>query len=207
MDATAIQEPPRIVPTIAQPANLSSGDGNLYLCYETLYLAQRMADRGEPGQANVQLRNALVYAQKINPAENPGDFNAAMSWYAQVEAYVSNRELEAESLKAHAAVSDATYEKSQVLTAAQLTESVNDNADLQHALDAQARGENPDLAYNAGYVARETGKASAAVQGAVTDTLSAALGPWKWWILAALGVGLGSAFVYGYVSLRTARGV
>lgn len=200
--ATAVEKPQ--LPNLVQPTSLGTDEGNLYLVVNGLYLAMRAAERGDQVGADQTLGKAFKTIEKINDASVRAQANG---YYDAMASYVDSLAPNAKTLALAAATSDAQWKDSQVLSAAQAKAFSLDNADLQRAYDAIARGESADLAYHSGYVARQAAESVSAVSTAAANVVGAALSPWKWWLAGAAVVLAVAGTGYAYFLRRAASRV
>lgn len=224
MDATAPSQvtinPQPIIPLYKPPedSNYSGDQGRMYLVTQSLYLAQRVAERGKTDDARAEIsKNAIPQANAIY---DPGQRATAWGYINALigdGGYIQSLEPKRDQLVRQATISDLNYKNAQVLNAGQLEEFNADNADTRAAMDAQLAGGNASLTYGASTVKNAgakavNGAADAAKQavGGVSNIakgiVTEAVGPWGY-ILAGLGVVLlivGGIYLYSVKSTASA---
>lgn len=110
-----------------QPADLSTDSGRLWLVEQGCWLAQQVGNRGEIDQARALMsRNTIPQAQKIT---DPVSSGLAYSYINVVLTYLTGIAPQAPALVTQAGISDQSYVNAQVLSAGQLLDAQNDNAD------------------------------------------------------------------------------
>ncbi|HZU97909.1 MAG TPA: hypothetical protein VFF73_14500 [Planctomycetota bacterium] len=127
-----------------QPANLSSDAGNLWLEQQSLYLAEREADRGQPDNANTQLTKAAGYRDSI---QDPSTLDQGKGLWTTAKGYCDNLAAPATvaTNQELAAASDANYQAGQTLTPDQEAALQQDNLQTEQAKNSS----NPNATYAA----------------------------------------------------------